>query len=129
MCVFCDIVEGKIPSYKLYEDDQTIAILDISQATKGHTLVIPKKHYDDITSIPEDELATYIVSVQKVANKLCDKLSCEGFNILNNCKEIAGQSVMHLHFHILPRYQNDDLKIEFTSHEYDLENLAKQINE
>lgn len=116
MCVFCKIIEGAIPSKKVYEDDDVLAILDISQATVGHTLVIPKKHYDNLLTIPEDEYLNVMKKVKALADKLVKNFKASGVNILNNCNEAAGQSVMHFHVHILPRYDKDDLKLEFTDH-------------
>lgn len=127
MCIFCKIIAGEIPSKKIYEDDDVIAILDISQATLGHTLVLPKKHYSNLLEI-DDEAYTKVMNVAKMlAKKITTNLSASGVNILNNCGQAAGQTVMHFHVHILPRYENDDLKIDFTSHELDLEEIKNKI--
>ena len=107
MCVFCEIINGNIPSSKVYEDDDVLAILDLSQTTKGHTLVMPKKHYQNILEIPQDELAKLFVKVQKIAKRVTTNLGANGFNILVNTNEVAGQSVMHLHVHIIPRYDEN----------------------
>lgn len=129
MCVFCDIIDGKIPSKKIYEDDKVLAILDISQATYGHTLVLPKEHYDNILECDKDDLTYLITKVQDIAKLVTTKLSAKGFNILVNTNEIAGQTVMHLHFHIIPRYnQNDTIKFEFKNNEYDLDEILKKIS-
>lgn len=129
MCVFCDIINGKIPSKKVYEDDKVISILDISQTTYGHTLVIPKKHYANILECPKDELSYLISKVQDIAKLITDKLQANGFNILVNTNEVSGQTVMHLHFHIIPRYElNDSIKIEFNKNEYDLDEILKKIS-
>lgn len=116
MCVFCKIINGEIPSKKVYEDDDVLAILDISQATVGHTLVMPKKHYANLLEIPEKEYQNVMLKVKKVAEKINTKLHPKGINILNNCGEIAGQTVMHYHVHILPRYNSSDINIIFTDH-------------
>lgn len=129
MCVFCKIIDGEIPSYKVYEDDDVLAILDISQTTLGHTLVMPKKHYENVLAIPADELAKMIVKVQEVANKVVTNLNAKGFNLLVNTNEIAGQTVMHLHFHIIPRYdENDTIEINFHENAFDLKSLLEKIN-
>lgn len=129
MCVFCDIIDGKIPSKKIYEDDKVLAILDISQATYGHTLVLPKVHYDNILECDKDDLTYLITKVQDIAKLVTTNLSAKGFNILVNTNEIAGQTVMHLHFHIIPRYnQNDTIKFEFKNNEYDLDEILKKIS-
>ncbi len=127
MCIFCSIVEGSIPSKKVYEDDICMAILDISQATKGHTLVIPKKHFDDVLACDDETLAHMIVVTKKLANQIVTNLKADGVNIVNNCKEAAGQAVMHLHFHIIPRYVGDDYYIRGQEHSYDLDEVLSQI--
>ena len=115
MCVFCSIIKGDIPSRKIYEDDKVLAILDISQATLGHTLVMPKEHFENLYDIDENTLAHLIKVVKKIAKhyKQVDS-NILGINLLNNNELQAGQSVMHYHMHILPRYKDDNLKIEFT---------------
>lgn len=129
MCVFCNIIEGKIPSSKIYEDDDVLAILDISQATKGHTLVMPKKHYENILQIPEDEYIKVMSKVKKIAQVILKAFDAKGLNILNNCNEVSGQTVMHFHVHIIPRYNTDDIQIKFTDHslQYNLEDIKNQI--
>ena len=129
MCIFCEIIKGNIPSKKVYEDNDVVAILDISQATKGHTLVIPKKHYANILEIEYPEYENVMIAVKKVCEKINVVYKPEGFNILNNCGEAAGQTVNHFHVHILPRYNGDDLKIEFKDHSKDinLDDIAKDL--
>lgn len=129
MCVFCNIIEGKIPSSKIYEDDDVLAILDISQATKGHTLVMPKKHYENILQIPEDDYIKVMSKVKKIAQVILKAFDAKGLNILNNCNEVSGQTVMHFHVHIIPRYNTDDIQIKFTdySSQYNLEDIKNQI--
>lgn len=130
MCVFCDIIDGKIPSKKIYEDDKVISILDISQTTYGHTLVIPKKHYANILECPKDELSNLILKVQDLSKLITSKLNAKGCNILVNTNEVAGQTVMHLHFHIIPRYDtNDKISIKFTNNDYDLDEILKKISD
>lgn len=108
MCVFCDIVKGTIPCYKVYEDDQVLAFLDISQATKGHTLVIPKSHYDSLLECPEEEAGSLMKVVTSLSKTLVKKLDAKGINVLTNANEVAGQTVSHLHFHLIPRYSDED---------------------
>ncbi|MGN1406645.1 MAG: HIT family protein [Erysipelotrichaceae bacterium] len=128
MCIFCEIVKGNIPSKKVYEDDEIIAILDIAQTTKGHTLVMPKKHYTDIYEADPEVLKKLIVKVQELGKMICENLGAQGSNILVNTDEVAGQSVHHLHFHIIPRYSKDDsIKIEFSENSYDLDEVLSQI--
>lgn len=108
MCVFCDIIDGKIPSKKVYEDEDVLAILDISQVTYGHTIVMPKKHVRNILEADEETVEKCMKVVHRLAKQIVHNTGAAGCNILNNCNEIAGQSVDHLHFHIIPRYGKDD---------------------
>lgn len=129
MCVFCDIVEGKIPSKKVYEDNEILAILDISQATKGHTLVIPKKHFNNMLETNDETLSKLIVKSKELANKIVNNLNATGFNLLINTNESAGQTVMHTHIHILPRYNSgDNISISFKENKFDMDELIKKIN-
>ena len=111
MCIFCDIAAKKIPSSTIYEDDNMLAILDLSQITKGHCLLIPKNHYDNILEMNEEELKNLLSPINKISSLLKDKLNCKGFNVLSNINEVAGQSVMHAHIHLIPRYSNDEIPI------------------
>ena len=130
MCVFCDIIAGNIPSKKVYEDDEVLAILDISQTTKGHTLVMPKKHYDNFLQMPIDEYGSLMEKTQAVSKKLMRNLEAKGCNILINTNEVAGQSVMHTHVHIIPRYDfSDSIKFIFTENKADLDKTLEQINQ
>lgn len=105
--VFGKILKGDIPSYKVYEDEHTYAFLDISQVSKGHTLVIPKNAAEDILSVDPEDLAKVIQSVQKVAKAVDAAFSPAGINIVQNNRAFADQSVFHIHFHIIPRYEDD----------------------
>ena len=129
MCVFCEIVKGNIPSSKVYEDENYLAILDLSQVTLGHTLVMPKKHYDNFLEMGSKQAGELMSIVNVVANKVVKNLDASGCNILNNTNEVAGQTVMHTHVHIIPRYNKDDsIKIEFSENKYDLNEVLKKIN-
>ena len=125
MCIFCKIIKGEIPSKKIYEDDDVLAILDISQETRGHTLVLPKRHFDNILEIDSEYLSTIMPKVQMVAKLVTSKLHAEGFNLVVNTGEVAGQTVMHLHFHIIPRYVQETIKAD-TSEE-GLEKVRQEI--
>ena len=120
-CVFCAIAAGEIPSFKVYEDDLVLAYLDINPFTKGHVLVIPKAHSANLLETSDETLAAVIARVKKVAAHVKAALPCDGFNILQNNGEAAGQTVKHLHFHIVPRYGNEP--IVFESHPGDMEEL------
>ena len=110
-CIFCKIVVGEVPSEKVYEDETTVAFLDISPVTKGHVLVVPKKHYKDFLEASLEELQTCIATIKKIAPKLLVALEADGFNIGLNNGEASGQVVKHLHFHIIPRFDNDSLRM------------------
>ena len=102
-CVFCAIAAGEIPCFKVYEDDIVLAYLDINPFTSGHTLVIPKDHFTGLLDTPPEVLKEMVARVQKVAAHLKTALPCDGFNVLQNNGAAAGQTVPHLHFHIVPR--------------------------
>lgn len=110
-CIFCKIANGEIPSNTIYEDDKFRVILDNGPATKGHALVLPKEHYANLFEMPEDLLADASRVAKKVASNIKDKLSCDGLNLVQNNGETAGQTVMHFHLHIIPRYENDGQRI------------------
>lgn len=107
-CVFCAIAEGEIPSFKVYEDDLVLAYLDINPVSKGHTLVIPKAHSEGLLDTPDETLAAVVARTKKIAAYIKEVLGCGGFNIVQNNGEAAGQTVRHVHFHIVPRYEGDD---------------------
>ena len=109
MCVFCKIINKEFSSYQIYEDEICLAFLDITQATFGHTLIVPKRHYQNLLDIDSDVLAHLINVTQKIALHYKKILNPDGFNILNNCNEVAGQTVNHFHIHLIPRYINDNL--------------------
>jgi len=131
MCIFCKIINKEIPSAILYEDKDTLAILDISQVTLGHTLILPKQHFDDFRSAPDEVLARCMSVVKLIAGKLETSFQPAGFNLISNCGEAAGQSVDHLHFHLIPRYDgNDGLTLTFkASQNPNLGEIIKVINE
>ncbi|MBT9672748.1 HIT domain-containing protein [Secundilactobacillus kimchicus] len=114
-CIFCKIIKGEIPSYTVYEDDDVKAFLDISQGTPGHTLVIPKTHVPDIFAYDADLAATVFAKIPMIARAVRDaNPAINGMNIVNNNGEVAYQSVFHSHFHLVPRYTDqDDFKMVF----------------
>ena len=130
MDVFCKIVNGDIPCYKVYEDDYVLAFLDISQVTKGHTLVIPKKHYDNFLAVPKDLMHRVMDVAQRIGQVQIKFLNAKGVNILTNCYEAAGQTVNHFHVHVIPRYEGKEgFEIEMKANEGDLNlpALAEQL--
>ena len=111
-CIFCKIVKGDIPSHVVYEDDDVLAFLDISQTTKGHTLVVPKKHYDNFLSTPQEVMHKVMDVAQRIGQAQIMMLGAKGVNILSNVNKEAGQSVYHFHVHVIPRYaKNEGIEI------------------
>ncbi len=113
-CIFCKIIAGEIPSNTIYEDDEFKVILDLAPAAKGHALILPKEHYADIYEIDEEVAGKAMKLAKKLAIHMTEVLGCDGFNILQNNHEVAGQTVFHFHMHLIPRYKeaknNDILK-------------------
>ena len=131
-CIFCKIAAGEIPSATVYEDDDFRAILDLGPAAKGHTLVIPKNHSDNLLSVDSDTAAKALNVISKTANAIKEALGCDGINVVQNNGEAAGQTVMHLHFHIIPRYKDDSVNIGWQPMKPSNEELAataEQIKE
>ena len=112
-CIFCKIANGEIPSKTLYEDDSFRVILDISPASKGHAIILPKNHASNIYELSNEDAGKIMIVAKKVATVLKEVLSCDGMNILQNNGETAGQTVFHLHVHLIPRYKNDDVTIHW----------------
>ncbi len=131
-CIFCRIVNGEIPSHTLYEDERFRVILDLGPAARGHALIIPKKHMDNLFEI-SDEVACEILSLAKrMAGRMMEKLHCAGINLLQNNGSAAGQTVNHFHIHIIPRYENDGILIDWNDGEpsgEELEAVRRQITE
>jgi histidine triad (HIT) family protein len=110
-CIFCKIVAGEIPSHKIYEDDKTLAFMDINPWTRGHSLVIPKAHSRNVYDVDPDDLAAAHLTAQRIAGRLRDRLNCEGINILQSSEPVAMQTVFHTHVHVIPRYSDDGLRM------------------
>ncbi|MGT2636353.1 HIT family protein [Streptococcus ratti] len=132
-CIFCKIIAGDIPSSKIYEDEDVLAFLDISQATVGHTLLIPKEHVRNALSMDEKSAAKLFARIPKIARALKKATKADGLNIINNNEEAAGQTVFHAHVHLVPRFaDSDEFAIHFVEHEPDfpaLTQLAEKIHE
>ncbi|HAR7424796.1 TPA: HIT family protein [Staphylococcus aureus] len=126
--IFGKILTGEIPSFKVYEDDYVYAFLDISQVTKGHTLLIPKKASANIFETDEETMKHIGAALPKVANAIKRAFNPDGLNIIQNNGEFADQSVFHIHFHLIPRYENDidGFGYKWETHEVILDNDAKQ---
>lgn len=108
-CIFCKIASGEIPATTLYENQDFRVILDLGPASKGHALILPKEHYANIYEIPEELAGKAMILAKKMANVLTRALKCDGFNIVQNNGEPAGQTVFHFHMHLIPRYEGDEV--------------------
>lgn len=107
-CIFCKIANGEIPSRTLYEDEEFRVILDMGPATKGHALILPKEHADNLYELPEKTAGHAMILAKKMAAQMTEKLHCEGFNLVQNNGECAGQTILHFHLHLIPRYADDN---------------------
>ena len=112
-CIFCKIAAGEIPSQCIYEDGLFKVILDLGPATKGHALILPKEHYANIYEIEEETAGKAFKLAKKMAAHMTDKLGCDGFNIVQNNGEAAGQTVFHFHMHLIPRFKGDGAMIQW----------------
>ena len=130
MCIFCKIATKEIPSKVIYEDDKTMAFLDINPRNEGHTLVIPKKHYDNLLEAPDNTLAAMMKVTKLLCERMKNKLNAKGFNIVINVEKVAGQEMDHLHLHIVPRYAEDEEVISFGGvKETDLDSIYEKLRE
>lgn len=131
-CIFCKIANGDMPSKTLYEDEDFRAILDLGPATRGHALIMPKEHAENLYDLPEGTAASVMVLAQKLAKTMVEKLHCDGLNLVQNNGETAGQTVTHFHIHMIPRYLNDGQSINWEPSkptQEDLEAVRRQIVE
>lgn len=127
-CIFCKLANGDIPTNVVYEDDTFTVIMDASPATKGHSLIIPKDHYANIYELPEEVAAKTLKLAKKMATEMTDKLKCDGFNLVQNNGEVAGQTVFHFHMHLIPRYEGDGQEIGWEPQEKTAEELTEILN-
>ena len=127
-CIFCKLANGVIPTNSIYEDENFNVILDMSPATKGHALILPKEHYKNLYELPEDTAADVMKLAKKMAAKMTEKLNADGFNLVQNNNEVAGQTVFHFHMHLIPRYENDAQKIGWTPTSPTSEELSEVKN-
>ena len=110
-CIFCKIVAGELPSAQVHEDERTLAFMDINPATRGHLLVIPKRHATDLLDMDPEDLAACAAVAQQLAQRAMDRLGADGVNLLNSCRAAAWQTVFHFHLHVIPRYADDPLRL------------------
>ncbi|MEK3887522.1 HIT family protein [Bacillus sp. FSL K6-3431] len=133
-CVFCKIINGELPSAKVFENDDVLAFLDLSQITKGHTLVIPKIHNENIYDLSPDVAGKLFATIPAISRAINTEFKPQGLNLLNNNGEFAGQAVFHYHLHLIPRYdENDGFDTKYISHQKgytneDLKNIAQSIS-
>ena len=131
-CIFCKIANGEIPSATLYEDEDFRVILDLGPASKGHALILPKEHYKDLYHLDDEIAAKALVLAKRMITKLTGVLGCEGYNIVQNNGELAGQTVFHFHMHLIPRYKNDNVGLGWnvgTLTEEDKLEILSKLNE
>lgn len=128
-CIFCKIANGEIPSKTLYEDEKFRVILDLGPATKGHALILPKEHYANLYDLPEEDAGNVMKLAKKMVAKITDKLGCEGFNLVQNNGDLAGQTVFHFHLHMIPRYRGDGQNIGWKPQEMSQETLEEIKNQ
>ncbi len=119
-CIFCKLANKDIPTNIIYEDEKFTVIMDASPATKGHALILPKNHAANIYELPDEDAADIFVLAKKLATKMTEILHCDGFNIVQNNGEVAGQTVFHFHMHLIPRYLNDGNEDKLTWNHADL---------
>ena len=128
-CIFCKIANGEIPSKTIYEDEEFRVILDLGPAAKGHALILPKNHYADLYELPEETASQVMLLAKKMATQMTEKLHCDGFNLVQNNGETAGQTVFHFHLHLIPRYKDDGQTIGWKPGEPSSEELEEIKNE
>jgi histidine triad (HIT) family protein len=129
-CIFCKIAAGELPAQIVDEDDLTIAFMDINPATRGHALVIPRRHSRDLLEIEQADLEATITAAGRLARRVSERLGADGVNVLNSCGRAAWQTVFHFHLHVIPRYEDDPLRLPWTPAPGDadeIEATAKQL--
>lgn len=124
-CIFCKLANGIIPTNSIYEDDDFNVILDAAPATKGHALILPKEHADNLYELSDETAEKVLVLAKKLAKNMQEKLGCDGLNLVQNNGTVAGQTVFHFHMHLIPRYKNDGQEILWDPTEPDAETQKK----
>ena len=123
-CIFCKIVAGDLPAHKVQEDEHTIAFMDLNPWTRGHALVIPRRHSRNLYEVPDEDLERSSVAAKRLSLTMRDRLGCDGVNLLNCCEPAAWQTVFHAHIHVIPRYDGDPLQLPVRPRQADQEELA-----
>jgi histidine triad (HIT) family protein len=128
-CIFCKIVAGELPATIVDEDERTISFMDISPATRGHALVIPREHSPDLLAVDGEDLAAVALAAKRLAGRAKERLAADGVNLLNACGAVAFQSVFHFHVHVIPRYEGDDLRLPWVPAPGDAQEIASAAQE
>ena len=128
-CIFCKIVAGDLPAQKIYEDDHTIAFMDINPGTRGHALVIPRRHARNLLEIDAEDLSATLLTAQEIAQRVSDRLGADGVNLINSCGAAAWQTVFHFHVHVIPRYRDDPLQLPWKPAPGDMDEIAATAQE
>jgi histidine triad (HIT) family protein len=128
-CIFCKIIAGEIPAQKIAEDERTVAFMDINPATRGHVLVVPRRHARDLLEIDDEDLAATMLAARTIAQRVKDRMDADGVNLLNSCGSAAWQTVYHFHVHVIPRYEGDPLRLPWTPKEGDPDEIAAAAEE
>jgi histidine triad (HIT) family protein len=129
VCLFCKIVAGDIPSTRVFEDERTIAFMDINPGTRGHLLVIPREHSADLLDIGAEDLAACALTAQRMARLVKERLGADGVNLVNSCGAVAWQTVFHFHIHVIPRYAGDPLRLPWQPAPGDRDEIAAAARE
>jgi histidine triad (HIT) family protein len=124
-CLFCGIVAGTIPSERIDENERTVAFMDINPATPGHALVVPREHSGDLMEIGEDDLIATVLAARRLSQRMREVLDADGINLINACGAAAWQTVFHFHIHVVPRYEDDPLKLPWIPEPGDSDEIAK----
>ncbi len=124
-CIFCKIVAGELPSQIVAEDERTVSFMDIAPANPGHALVVPREHSRNLLEIDPQDLSAVMVSAQRLAQRISDRLGAHGINLINACGSTAWQTVFHFHIHVIPRYSGDPLSLPWRPHPGDAEEIAQ----
>jgi histidine triad (HIT) family protein len=128
-CIFCQIAAGELPAHKLHEDEHTIAFMDINPATRGHALVIPRRHARNLLEIAPEDLSAVAVTAQQIARRVSERLGADGVNLINSCGSVAWQTVFHFHIHVIPRYSGDPLVLPWKPAPGDMDEIARTAGE
>jgi histidine triad (HIT) family protein len=124
-CIFCKILAGELPAEKVDEDEHTVAFMDINPWTRGHALVVPRKHVENLYEVGEDDMRHTMGGAQRLARRMKERLGCDGINLLNSCEPAAWQTIFHFHVHVIPRYDDDPLELPTRPRQAEAEELAE----